>query len=118
MFLRQFWVDTRLHYDSTKSVKVLELDASRMNEVWVPDLFISNEKKASVHMVTVPNKLLHIFPNGQVKYSVRYAPWLQGKVHISYTYSLNKHRSLLGDILSLAFTVSESLLDRQRIRNA
>ena len=43
-----------------------------MDKVWVPDLFIPNEKSASLHMITVPNKLMHIYPEGRILYSVRY----------------------------------------------
>jgi len=38
----------------------------------VPDLFFNNEKKANIHHVTVPNMLMHIYPDGDVVYSMRY----------------------------------------------
>ena len=72
MFLRQRWNDSRLVYPALPGVKALELDASAMTMIWVPDLYFTNEKKANFHDVTVPNKLMHIFPEGRVLYSARY----------------------------------------------
>jgi hypothetical protein len=43
-----------------------------MQDVWVPDTYFQNEKSATFHTVTVPNKLLHIKNNGLVTYSVRW----------------------------------------------
>ncbi|XP_052794582.1 glycine receptor subunit alpha-3-like isoform X2 [Mya arenaria] len=71
MFLRQKWNDTRLKYTALPRLKALELDSRMMDKVWVPDLFIANEKQAHFHVVTVPNKLMHIYPEGSVHYSVR-----------------------------------------------
>ena len=72
MFLRQTWNDSRLVYDPLPNIQSLELDTRLMDKVWVPDLFIPNEKSASLHMITVPNKLMHIYPEGRILYSVRY----------------------------------------------
>jgi len=71
MFLRQTWNDTRLVYDRLPRLRSLELDTRMMDKIWVPDLFIANEKSASFHLVTVPNKLMHIYPEGRIQYSVR-----------------------------------------------
>lgn len=49
----------------------LELDSRLMENVWVPDLYFRNEKQAYFHTVTIPNKMLHIFKNGVVKYRSR-----------------------------------------------
>lgn len=72
MFLRQTWNDSRLVYDKLPNLRSLELDTRLMDKIWVPDLFISNEKTAHFHTVTVPNKLMHIYPEGRVHYSMRY----------------------------------------------
>jgi hypothetical protein len=71
MFLRQRWIDTRLSYTPIPEVRSLELDTKIMDKIWVPDLYIQNEKKANFHDVTTPNKLVHIYSNGKVFYSVR-----------------------------------------------
>ncbi|XP_048773971.1 glycine receptor subunit alpha-2-like isoform X2 [Ostrea edulis] len=70
-FLRQRWIDNRMNYTPTFNMTRLELDTRRMADVWVPDLYFVNEKKADVHDVTVPNKLMHIYPNGLIVYSMR-----------------------------------------------
>ena len=71
MFLRQTWNDSRLIYTPIPRLRSLELDSRLMDKIWVPDLFIANEKDAHFHSVTVPNKLMHIYPEGRIQYSVR-----------------------------------------------
>lgn len=71
MFLRQRWVDPRLSYTPIPGVRSLELDTKIMDKIWVPDLYIQNEKKANFHDVTTPNKLMHLYSNGMIFYSVR-----------------------------------------------
>ncbi|XP_026572317.1 glycine receptor subunit alpha-4 [Pseudonaja textilis] len=70
VFLRQHWNDPRLAYweypDSS-----LDLDPSMLDSIWKPDLFFANEKGANFHEVTTDNKLLRIFRNGGVLYSIR-----------------------------------------------
>ena len=71
LFLRQTWTDSRLNFSHLTNISVLELDQKRISDVWVPDTYFPNEKTASFHTVTVPNKLLHIQKDGYVIYSVR-----------------------------------------------
>ncbi|XP_060575011.1 glycine receptor subunit alpha-2-like [Ruditapes philippinarum] len=71
IFLRQKWEDNRLKYDNMTDLEWLEMDNKMMDKVWVPDTYFSNEKKASVHDVTVPNRMMHIYKNGTVLYSSR-----------------------------------------------
>lgn len=71
IFLRQRWTDKRLKYDRIEGVPALQLNTKSINGVWVPDLFILNEKRATLHNVVVPNKLLHIQPDGSILYSIR-----------------------------------------------
>ncbi|XP_053702318.1 glycine receptor, alpha 4b isoform X3 [Synchiropus splendidus] len=42
-----------------------------LDSIWKPDLFFANEKGANFHEVTTDNKLLRIFQNGNVLYSIR-----------------------------------------------
>ncbi|XP_061163859.1 glycine receptor subunit alpha-2-like isoform X4 [Saccostrea echinata] len=70
-FIRQRWYDNRLAYRGLLDIPKVELDTRVMSNVWVPDLYIKNEKKANTHTVTVPNKLMHIYPDGLVVYSMR-----------------------------------------------
>lgn len=71
LFLRQTWRDPRLNFSHLSNISVLELDQRRIGDVWVPDTYFQNEKSASFHTVTVPNKLLHIHNDGFVIYSIR-----------------------------------------------
>ncbi len=43
----------------------------QVSEIWVPDLFFRNEKNGVRHDITVPNRLLRIWPNGTILYSQR-----------------------------------------------
>lgn len=71
VFLRQHWNDPRLTYWEYPDDS-LDLDPSMLDSIWKPDLFFANEKGASFHGVTTDNKLLRIFKNGGVLYSIRY----------------------------------------------
>jgi hypothetical protein len=71
MILRQRWYDKRLTYDEIPGIRRLELDPKLMGNVWVPDMYMVNEKRAEIHDITTPNKLLHIYSDGLVVYSMR-----------------------------------------------
>ena len=70
-YLRQQWNDHRLRYNFS-GIDVIEVNLNMMDAIWVPDVHIINEKAAYFHDVTVPNRLLHVFPNGDVFYSIRH----------------------------------------------
>ncbi|KPP65409.1 glycine receptor subunit alpha-3-like [Scleropages formosus] len=70
IFLRQQWKDPRLAYSEYPDDS-LDLDPSMLDSIWKPDLFFANEKGAHFHDVTTDNKLLRIFKNGNVLYSIR-----------------------------------------------
>ncbi|XP_030055435.1 glycine receptor subunit alpha-2 isoform X2 [Microcaecilia unicolor] len=70
IFLRQQWNDPRLAYSEYPDDS-LDLDPSMLDSIWKPDLFFANEKGANFHDVTTENKLLRIFKNGNVLYSIR-----------------------------------------------
>ncbi|XP_055958843.1 glycine receptor subunit alpha-2 [Patella vulgata] len=71
IYLRQKWVDHRLQFTDYNRSDWLELDTRRIHNVWVPDTFFRNEKRASFHNVTVPNRLIHIYKNGTINYSLK-----------------------------------------------
>nr|NP_001191520.1 GluClAc2 [Aplysia californica]ACT37244.1 GluClAc2 [Aplysia californica] len=71
IYLRQRWVDPRLQFMNYSRAVWLELDAKLMSKVWVPDTFFRNEKKGEFHIVTVPNRLMHLYRNGTIYYSMR-----------------------------------------------
>lgn len=67
------WNDTRFitwtsGYDDTF---VLEFDSKRLDNIWTPDLFFPNEKSAFIHKVFMPNKMLRVYTNGKITYTVR-----------------------------------------------
>ncbi|KTF95620.1 hypothetical protein cypCar_00023645 [Cyprinus carpio] len=70
IFLRQKWNDPRLAYSEYPDSS-LDLDPSMLDSIWKPDLFFANEKGANFHDVTTENKLLRIFKDGTVLYSIR-----------------------------------------------
>ncbi|XP_042196083.1 glycine receptor subunit alphaZ1 [Callorhinchus milii] len=70
IFLRQQWNDPRLAYSEFPD-NSLDLDPSMLDSIWKPDLFFANEKGAHFHEITTDNKLLRIFKNGNVLYSIR-----------------------------------------------
>ncbi|KAM9486090.1 glycine receptor subunit alpha-2 isoform 1-T1 [Clarias gariepinus] len=70
IFLRQTWNDPRLAYSEYPDSS-LDLDPSMLDSIWKPDLFFANEKGANFHDVTTDNKLLRIFKDGNVLYSIR-----------------------------------------------
>ncbi|XP_046877307.1 glycine receptor, alpha 4a [Hypomesus transpacificus] len=70
VFLRQKWNDPRLAYSEYPDDS-LDLDPSMLDSIWKPDLFFANEKGANFHEVTTDNKLLRIFRDGSVLYSIR-----------------------------------------------
>uniref|UniRef100_A0A8C5MV67 Glycine receptor alpha 1 n=1 Tax=Leptobrachium leishanense TaxID=445787 RepID=A0A8C5MV67_9ANUR len=70
IFLRQQWNDPRLAYSEYPD-DALDLDPSMLESIWKPDLFFANEKGANFHEITTDNKLLRIFKNGNVLYSIR-----------------------------------------------
>ncbi|XP_041357755.1 glycine receptor subunit alpha-2-like [Gigantopelta aegis] len=71
IIIDQRWRDRRLQFLRLIDAQYLELDTKLMDRVWVPDLFIVNEKRSSFHDVTVPNKMMHIYTNGSIVYKVR-----------------------------------------------
>uniref|UniRef100_H3BDA1 Glycine receptor, alpha 4a n=2 Tax=Latimeria chalumnae TaxID=7897 RepID=H3BDA1_LATCH len=70
VFLRQQWNDPRLAYSEYPDDS-LDLDPSMLDSIWKPDLFFANEKGANFHEITTDNKLLRIFKDGNVLYSIR-----------------------------------------------
>lgn len=71
MFLRQRWKDERLKYEDVLNLTRIELIPSMFDDIWMPDLFLSTEKKSSFHDVTVRNQMVHLYPDGTIQYSAR-----------------------------------------------
>jgi len=71
MFLRERWNDPRLRWVDSLNLTRLELDPASFGSLWKPDLFFVTEKYSDFHEVTVRNQMVHIYPDGDVQYSVR-----------------------------------------------
>ncbi|XP_045206347.2 glycine receptor subunit alpha-2-like [Mercenaria mercenaria] len=89
MFLRGRWVDDRLQYTNTLNLSRIVLDNSLFENIWIPDMYILNEKESDFHEVTVPNKLMHIYPDGTVQYSARVTGVFSCKMQLR-TYPFDK----------------------------
>ncbi|XP_072022012.1 glycine receptor subunit alpha-2-like [Amphiura filiformis] len=68
IYLRQRWHDPRLEYDPE-----LDLPATShfVDEIWVPDLIITNAKEAVQPDITIKNRWIHINSSGDVLYNMR-----------------------------------------------
>jgi len=70
MFLRERWKDDRLAFNISQLSR-FELDGTFMEKIWIPDVYILNEKHTEFNLVTLPNKMVHIYPDGTVQISMR-----------------------------------------------
>ncbi|KAM9292270.1 gamma-aminobutyric acid receptor subunit gamma-2 isoform 1-T1 [Gastrophryne carolinensis] len=69
IFFAQTWYDRRLKFNNT--IKVLRLNSNMVGKIWIPDTFFRNSKKADAHWITTPNRMLRIWNDGRVLYTLR-----------------------------------------------
>ncbi|XP_041050523.1 gamma-aminobutyric acid receptor subunit gamma-2-like [Carcharodon carcharias] len=69
IFFAQTWYDRRLKFNST--MKVLRLNSNMVGKIWIPDTFFRNSKKADAHWITTPNRMLRIWNDGRILYTLR-----------------------------------------------
>ncbi|XP_066501902.1 gamma-aminobutyric acid receptor subunit gamma-2 isoform X3 [Hoplias malabaricus] len=69
IFFAQTWYDSRLRFNST--MKVLRLNSNMVGKIWIPDTFFRNSKKADAHWITTPNRMLRIWNDGRILYTLR-----------------------------------------------
>jgi gamma-aminobutyric acid receptor subunit alpha len=62
------WTDDRLSFEGNDTLRV---SINFLERIWKPDTHFFNGQKSYIHMVTSPNKLLRIDPNGAILYSMR-----------------------------------------------
>ena len=67
-FLRQSWYDSRLRFGKYYTKRNLTLNGEIMQQIWIPDTYINNEKSSSAPKTEF---LLKVYPDGQVVYSQR-----------------------------------------------
>ena len=69
MYLRQAWRDPRLIFPPPDGkTTTLRLGMGKWQDIWIPDTFFRNEKRASFHDVTVPNRLMRLNATGHLWY--------------------------------------------------
>uniref|UniRef100_A0A4W3IJC7 Gamma-aminobutyric acid type A receptor subunit gamma2 n=1 Tax=Callorhinchus milii TaxID=7868 RepID=A0A4W3IJC7_CALMI len=69
IFFAQTWYDRRLKFNS--SMKVLRLNSNMVGKIWIPDTFFRNSRKADAHWITTPNRMLRIWNDGRILYTLR-----------------------------------------------
>ena len=82
MYLRQEWYDQRLI--TNVLTEPVTLNYKHLSRIWVPDVFMPNEKRATFHSITVPNILLRLYPDGKMVYSQRFARVFFNRAHWGY----------------------------------
>ncbi|XP_067844335.1 gamma-aminobutyric acid receptor subunit gamma-1 [Heptranchias perlo] len=65
----QSWYDSRLKFNGT--MKVLMLNSNMVGKIWIPDTFFRNSRKSDAHWITTPNRLLRIWNDGKILYTLR-----------------------------------------------
>ncbi|CAH1772973.1 unnamed protein product [Owenia fusiformis] len=74
IYLRQSWYDPRIKFgkgDPSDKTEMTKLPDGTWDEIWVPDLFFRNEKKAEFHSVTIPNRLMRLYMDGRIWYAMK-----------------------------------------------
>ncbi|XP_022241124.1 glycine receptor subunit alpha-4-like [Limulus polyphemus] len=92
IYLRQSWLDPRLDIRPLGLNSTVTLNGEDIiTRIWKPDLFFRNVKEANFHMVTVPNFLIKLSPDGHILYSMRLT--LRLSCHMSFRhYPLDTQR--------------------------
>lgn len=81
-------------------MKVLRLNSNMVGKIWIPDTFFRNSKKADAHWITTPNRMLRIWNDGRILYTLRWERVIQHlsllvchaqrlKCHFSFSLPLN-----------------------------
>uniref|UniRef100_A0A8C4F2C5 Glycine receptor alpha 3 n=1 Tax=Dicentrarchus labrax TaxID=13489 RepID=A0A8C4F2C5_DICLA len=112
IFLRQQWNDPRLAYAEYPDDS-LDLDPSMLDSIWKPDLFFANEKGAHFHEVTTDNKLLRIFKNGNVLYSIRIMNHFNDLFSLSFCCIILFHKISCCLLLSVGYTMNDLIFEWQ-----
>ncbi|XP_074651147.1 glycine receptor subunit alpha-2-like [Tubulanus polymorphus] len=71
VYMRQSWMDPRLDFQHLVNDSMIAVDSTMIEKLWVPDLYFPNGKGGNIHTITVPNKLIRLYEDGRVLYSVR-----------------------------------------------
>nr|8BEJ_A Chain A, Gamma-aminobutyric acid receptor subunit alpha-5 [Homo sapiens]8BEJ_B Chain B, Gamma-aminobutyric acid receptor subunit alpha-5 [Homo sapiens]8BEJ_C Chain C, Gamma-aminobutyric acid receptor subunit alpha-5 [Homo sapiens]8BEJ_D Chain D, Gamma-aminobutyric acid receptor subunit alpha-5 [Homo sapiens]8BEJ_E Chain E, Gamma-aminobutyric acid receptor subunit alpha-5 [Homo sapiens]8BHA_A Chain A, Gamma-aminobutyric acid receptor subunit alpha-5 [Homo sapiens]8BHA_B Chain B, Gamma-amino len=69
IFFAQTWKDERLRFKGP--MQRLPLNNLLASKIWTPDTFFHNGKKSFAHWMTTPNRMLRIWNDGRVLYTLR-----------------------------------------------
>uniref|UniRef100_A0A671SJK6 Gamma-aminobutyric acid type A receptor subunit rho1 n=1 Tax=Sinocyclocheilus anshuiensis TaxID=1608454 RepID=A0A671SJK6_9TELE len=70
LYLRHYWKDERLSFQSTNN-QSMTFDSRLVKKIWVPDMFFVHSKRSFIHDMTTDNLMLRVYPYGNVLYSLR-----------------------------------------------
>ena len=70
MYLRQQWLDRRLRFNpaANHNSTMLKLKDNAWNRIWIPEVVFRNEKRATFHDVSTPNRMMRLYDTGRVWY--------------------------------------------------
>jgi len=109
LYLRQYWVDGRLAYQPPAGVKNIQLDPEHAKKLWIPDIFIVNERKSLKHELTVSNEFTRVSPDGEVFRSIRTTVTASCKMNLKW-FPFDKHLCAL-EIESYGHAASDFVLE-------
>ncbi|XP_023929923.1 glycine receptor subunit alphaZ1 [Lingula anatina] len=104
VYFRQRWLDQRLRFPGNLT-KPLQLHYNSINELWQPDCFFKNSRRAHGHDIAVPNRLIRVYPNGEVFYSQKLTLYPSCKM-VYHSFPMDKQTCYL-QIVSYAHTMEE-----------
>ncbi|GAB1289709.1 Gamma-aminobutyric acid receptor subunit gamma-1 [Apodemus speciosus] len=102
----QTWFDSRLKFNST--MKVLMLNSNMVGKIWIPDTFFRNSRKSDAHWITTPNRLLRIWSDGRVLYTLRALAALELRKLIRLALNSEIHQ-----LLSLSAGINELTINAE-----
>lgn len=70
-YFRQYWRDPRLRFSGPKSLGHIQVSSDFSAQIWLPDTFFPNEKRAYYHKATTDNEMIRIDAEGNILRSLR-----------------------------------------------
>lgn len=90
MYIRQRWTDRRLANDKFAEPNGILIN-DKIEETWLPDLFIKNDKVSKKSDITSLNAFLRVNEDGKLVYSMRVTSTIACAMHLSrYPFDVQK----------------------------
>lgn len=118
LMLSLSWSEPKLQYDGNlgfinfmqkNGLEFLEVDYDNMKNIWIPELYFPNEKKARFHDVMNPNQMIRVYPDGTLDYFARLSLTLSCPMNLR-NYPFDKQECSI-KIESFAYDNSKLRLD-------